>query len=283
MTEPTDADAVGQALQALRAVNTKRGGTKAKPPCRQLDEVQLAALLSAGDTGESSFAWALEQLAAALELARQQHVLLTLALASEAWRAAEAAAPLQGLSVSLTGVSRPRRARTNPGLTQQVCYSRAGALPWTVCCAMGSEDTHAVLGGLVRRCGGEVVASVAKGSTGLLIVGRGEKGENGKPDGKGGRAGLKRRLSFGGCSTAPARLASLKGQGAPCSPGAQPGLPSCQRKHRAASGAGLRCAAHRSPPPRRGMPHLEANRPASREQQQVCRGVPLQRQPGGRG
>ena len=218
MTEPTDADAVGQALQALRAVNTKRGGTKAKPPCRQLDEVQLAALLSAGDTGESSFAWALEQLAAALELARQQHVLLTLALESEAWRAAEAAAPLQGLSVSLTGVSRPRRARTNPGLTQQVCYSRAGALAWTVCCAMGSEDTHAVLGGLVRRCGGEVVASVAKGSTGLLIVGRGEKGENGKPDGKGGRAGLKRRLSFGGRSTAPARLASLKGQGAPCSP-----------------------------------------------------------------
>ena len=77
---------------------------------------------------------------------------------------------------------------------------------------MGSEDTHAVVGGLVRRCGGEVVASVAKGSTGLLIVGRGEKGENGKPDGKGGRAGLKRRLSFGGCSTAPARLVSLTGR-----------------------------------------------------------------------
>lgn len=107
---------------------------------------------------------------------------------------------------------------------------------------MGSEDTHALVGGLLRRCGGEVVASVAKGSTGLLIVGRGEKGENGKPDGKGGRAGLKRRLSFGGCSTAPARLVSLTGR-APCSPGAQPGLPSCQRKHRAASGAGLRCAA----------------------------------------
>ena len=59
---------------------------------------------------------------------------------------------------------------------------------------MGSEDTHAVVGGLVRRCGGAVVASVPKGSTGLLIVGRGEKGENGKPDGKGGRAGSKRRL-----------------------------------------------------------------------------------------
>ena len=108
---------MGPALQALRAVNSKRGGTKAKPPCRRLDEVQLATLLSAGDTGESSFAWALEQLAAALELARQQQLLLTLALGSEAWRAAEAAAPLQGLSVCLTGVSRPRRARTSPGLT----------------------------------------------------------------------------------------------------------------------------------------------------------------------
>ena len=84
---------------------------------------------------------------------------------------------------------------------------------------MGSEDTHAVVGGLVRRCGGAVVASVAKGSTGLLIVGRGEKGENGKPDGKGGRARLKRRLSLGGRSTASARLASLEGSGrAPCSP-----------------------------------------------------------------
>lgn len=108
---------MGQALQALRAVNSKRGGTKAKPPCGRLDEVQLATLLSAGDTGESSLAWAVEQLAAALELARQQHLLLTLALESDAWRAAEATAPLQGLCVCLTGVSGPRRARTSPGLS----------------------------------------------------------------------------------------------------------------------------------------------------------------------
>ena len=44
---------------------------------------------------------------------------------------------------------------------------------------MGSEDTHAVVGGLVRRCGGAVAPSVTKGAanwgTGLLIVGRGEK------------------------------------------------------------------------------------------------------------
>ena len=36
-----DAVAVGR---ALREVNSKRGGTKAKPPCQRLDEVGLAAL-----------------------------------------------------------------------------------------------------------------------------------------------------------------------------------------------------------------------------------------------
>ena len=190
--DEADAAAVGQALRALRHVNSKRGGAKAKPPCRRLDEVQLASLLSAGAEGEGTLAWGLEQLVAALELARQRHVLLTLALESAAWRAAEEAAPLQGLSVCMTGV---------------------------MCCAMGSDDTHAVLGCLVRRCGGEVVASVTKGGTSLLIVGRGEKGENGRPDGKGGRAGSKRQsLSLNGRSTAPARPASLKGQGARCSP-----------------------------------------------------------------
>ena len=102
-------------------------------------------------------------MAAALELARWRQLLLSLALQAEAWRATEAAKPLRGVSVCLTGV---------------------------MCCAMGSEDTHAMVGGLVRRCGGVVAPSVTKGGanrggTGLLIVGRGEKGENGKPDGKG--------------------------------------------------------------------------------------------------
>ena len=92
-------------------------------------------------------------MAAALELARWRQLLLSLALQAEAWRATEAAKPLRGVSVCLTGV---------------------------MCCAMGSEDTHAMVGGLVRRCGGAVAPSVTKGGanrggTGLLIVGRGEK------------------------------------------------------------------------------------------------------------
>lgn len=161
LTEQSAADAVAVG-RPLREVNSKRGGTKAKPPCQRLDEVGLASLLSAGDEGESSFAWALGRMAAALELAQWRQLLLSLALQSEAWRASEAAAPLRGVSVCLTGV---------------------------MCCAMGSEDTHAVLDGLVRRCGGAVAPSVTKGAanwgTGLLVVGRGEKGENGKPDGKG--------------------------------------------------------------------------------------------------
>ena len=57
-------------------------------------------------------------MAAALELAQRRQLLLSLALQAEAWRAAEAAKPLRGVSVCLTGV---------------------------MCCAMGSEVKHATV------------------------------------------------------------------------------------------------------------------------------------------
>ena len=43
LTEQSAADAVAVG-RALREVNSKRGGTKAKPPCQRLDEVGLASL-----------------------------------------------------------------------------------------------------------------------------------------------------------------------------------------------------------------------------------------------
>ena len=48
-------------------------------------------------------------------------------------------------------------------------------------------DTHSIVGGIIRACGGTVASAVAQSTTDALVIGRGEKGEGGKPNGKGER------------------------------------------------------------------------------------------------
>ena len=151
-------------LYEARKVNGKRkakGGGKA-PPMYECTEVDFAEQLSGGGSGEGCFPWQLKQLYETTALRRQRQTLLRLALSSAAWQRFEASEPrpLQGLHVAMTGC---------------------------MLLMSGGEqaDTHTELKLFIKRCGGEVVPSVSKASTDLLLVGRGEKGEDGKETGKG--------------------------------------------------------------------------------------------------
>ena len=159
--------AVGAARKAARDENARRGavvGAKRKELIAIYDEVEFVESLTQGTASEGSFPWYVRSLATAGLRKRQKHALLQLAMASAVWRLVEQRVPppLHGLRVVLTGVM----LLSNGDL---------------------STDSHAEVRALVRRLGGQGLpgGGVTKSETDVLIVGRGEKGENGKPNGKG--------------------------------------------------------------------------------------------------
>jgi hypothetical protein len=139
-------------------------GAKRKELIAIYDEVEFVESLTQGTASEGSFPWYVRSLATAGLRKRQKHALLQLAMASAVWRLVEQRVPppLHGLRVVLTGVM----LLSNGDL---------------------STDSHAEVRALVRRLGGQGLpgGGVTKSETDVLIVGRGEKGENGKPNGKG--------------------------------------------------------------------------------------------------
>ena len=159
--------ALGAARKAASDENARRGavvGAKRKELIAIYDEVGFVKSLTQGAASEGSFPWHVRSLATARSLKRQKHALLQLAMASAVWRLVEQRVPppLHGLRVVMTGVM----LLSNGDL---------------------STDTHAEVRALVRRLGvlGLPGGGVTKSETDVLIVGRGEKGENGKPNGKG--------------------------------------------------------------------------------------------------
>lgn len=158
-----------RALMRLEELNAELG-RQGRPKIELLTEQQLVSqLLLPPPTGEEgcglgqgceSYPHVVQRAIECSGELQQRHLLTRLMVETGCWRDMVSSQPLKGLEVAATGV--------------MLC------LNWT-----GEWNTHSALSRLVKQCGGCVKSSVSRGSTDVLVVGCGEKGENGKPNGKG--------------------------------------------------------------------------------------------------
>mmetsp|Transcript_85644 Transcript_85644/g.256563 ORF Transcript_85644/g.256563 Transcript_85644/m.256563 type:complete len:1047 (+) Transcript_85644:72-3212(+) len=153
---------IGQQDAAVHTARLKVEELNPKRPAQPivvLTEVELFTELQPGAPA-GSYPDLVRSWAAARDELQLCRTLLKLTLEQDAWREQVESRPLDGLAITFTGVML--------------------ALNWS-----GHEDTHRDLTLLVEGCGARALPTLAKQQTDILVVGRGEKGENGKTDGKG--------------------------------------------------------------------------------------------------